>query len=105
VAQHTGDCKEWSAIHDFMPPRPARLRVEGKCTFPGPGYVVTLSKKAPQGINPTILILDKKVTPPKKEASGAKTIEKAEYHEVTDVHYGQVQIEPDGTTIKVEEVH
>jgi hypothetical protein len=59
MSEKKSNCSDWTAIHDFMPPGPARLTVRGKCTFPTPGYTVTLKKKVPQGINPAILLLDK----------------------------------------------
>ena|SRR6478752_10093021 len=99
------NCTNWSAIHDFMPPLPARLNVSGECTFPTPGYKVTLKKKEPQGINPRILILEKTVTKPTGPEPDVVTKVKAEYHEKTNVHYSEVQIVPDGELIKVEEVH
>jgi hypothetical protein len=64
MSEHKSNCEGWVAVHDFMPPGPARLSVNGKCTFPTPGYKVVLKKKVPQGINPSILLLDKEVTPP-----------------------------------------
>lgn len=105
MQENKGNCKEWLAIHDFMPPRPARLRVEGKCTFPTPGFKVILSRKQPQGINPTILILEKQVIAPTGPEPDVITTLVAEYHETTDQHYTEVQIVPDGTNIKVQDVH
>jgi hypothetical protein len=46
-----GKCGRWKAIHDFMPPGPALLRVTGFCTFPTPGFKVILKRHVPQGIN------------------------------------------------------
>ena len=105
MAQHEpNSCHDWTAIHDFMPPQPPRLRVRGKCTFPTPGFQVTLTKHVPPGINPTVLILDKKVTAPTGiEPQHVVTIDVA-FEEQTSVHYVEVLIEPDGTKIKVEEV-
>jgi hypothetical protein len=104
-AQKKSNCTNWSAIHDFMPPGPARLTVTGECTFPTPGYKVTLKKKEPQGINPRILILEKTVTKPTHPEPDVVTKQKVEYKEKTDVHYSEVQIVPDGELIKVQEVH
>ena len=55
---------QWSAVHDFMPPTPARLRVNGTCDMPTPGYTLTLNRAVPQGINPRILLLHLKIEPP-----------------------------------------
>jgi hypothetical protein len=105
MPNHPGKCTGWTAIHDFMPPRPPRLRVRGKCTFPTPGYCVSLKHHVPAGINPKILLLDKVVTPPTKPEPDVETTIDVEYEEQTSVHYTEVSILPDGVTIKVEEVH
>jgi hypothetical protein len=98
------NCSDWSAIHDFMPPGPARLSVKGKCTFPTPGYTVKLKKKVPQGINPSILLLEKIVTSPSgPQPDVVTTIDVTPYEEVTDYRYKQVEI-PDGITINVKDV-
>jgi hypothetical protein len=99
------NCTDWRAIHDFMPPRPARLRVNGKCTFPTPGYKVTLKKKQPQGINPNILILEKVVEAPTTVEPQIVTTVPVQYEEITDQHYTDASILPDNTSIRVEEVH
>ena len=98
------NCKWWTAIHDFMPPEPARLTVRGECTFPTPGYKVVLKKAIPQGINPAILLLNKMVTPPTGIEPQIVTTIPVEYYEVTDVHYSDVDILPDNVKIPVEEV-
>lgn len=99
------NCKDWTAIHDFMPVNPGRLTVHGTCIFPTPGYTVTLTKKRPQGINPTILILEKRVKTPEGVEPDVITSVPAQYEEVTQTHYKQVQILPDETLVEVEEVH
>ena len=99
-----GTCHDWTAVHDFMPPTPGRLRVHGKCTFPTSGYSVELKKHVPQGINPAILLLDKVVTPPAGIVSQKVTTVDVSYHEVTDIHYLEVEILPDGTKIQIKEV-
>jgi hypothetical protein len=97
------NCSDWTAIHDFMPPGPARLTVTGKCTFPTPGYGAKLAKKIPQGINPSILLLEKIVTPPTSPQLDVVTTISVTYEEVTDYRYKQVQIS-DGSTIEVKDV-
>jgi hypothetical protein len=98
------NCKDWSAIHDFMPPAPPRLRVRGKCTFPTPGYKVSFRHHHPQGINPLILILDKTVVAPTGIEPQIVTTIDVEYQEQTAQHYTEVEILPDQARIKVEEV-
>jgi hypothetical protein len=103
MSEKTNNCTDWSAIHDFMPPGPARLTVRGKCTFPTPGYTVTLKKKVPQGINPAILLLEKTVTPPSGPQPEVITTIDVKYEEVTNYRY--TEVEPsDGTKIKVQDV-
>jgi len=99
------NCTDWTAIHDFMPPRPARLRVHGKCTFPTPGFTVSFKPHVPQGINPVILLLDKVVTPPSGPEPDVVTTIDVQYEEQTDKHYTEVEVLPDKAKIKVEEVH
>ena len=100
-----GKCGKWKAIHDFMPPAPPRLRVTGFCTFPTPGFKVTLKRHVPQGINPAILLLDKTVTPPHGIEPQHVTTVEAKFEARTSVHYKAVQILPDGVQIKVQEVY
>jgi hypothetical protein len=96
---------EWSAVHDFMPPRPARLRVNGTCIMPTPGYKLTLTRAEPQGINPNILLLNLEVETPGGIVPQVLTPTPVAYEEVTDHHYLQVTILPDGATVDVQEVH
>jgi hypothetical protein len=104
MKEEKGNCSEWSAIHDFMPPGPARLTVNGKCTFPTPGYKVLLKKKVPQGINPSILLLEKIVTRPSgPEPDKVTTVSVTPYEEITDHRYKEVELS-DGTKIKVKDV-
>src|SRR5260370_39906059 len=74
-------CTDWTAIHDFMAPGPAHLTVSGKCTFPTPGYRVTLTKKVPQRIIPAILLLEKTVTPPSGPQPDVVTTISVKYEE------------------------
>lgn len=99
-----GTCGKWTAIHDFMPPGPARLRVQGVCTFPTPGYKVTLKRHVPQGINPAILMLDKTVKRPTGIEPQIVTRVDVKFEAKTNTHYTGVQILPDGVQIKVKEV-
>jgi hypothetical protein len=105
MPEHKSNCKDWTAVHDFQPPRPARLRVHGKCTFPTPGFTVKFKHHVPQGINPAILLLDKIVTPPHGPEPDIVTTIDVHYEEQTDNKYAEVEILPDGVTIKVQIVH
>ena len=98
-------CHDWSAVHDFMPPGPARLRVHGICEMPTPGYDVTLIRAEPQGINPAVLLLNKIVVPPEGIVIEVITPTSVRYEEETDSRYTTVHILPDGVTIEVQDVH
>lgn len=52
------NCKNWQAWLDTMPPRPPVIHVTGDVIVGNPGLVANLTKREPQGINPTALILD-----------------------------------------------
>lgn len=94
----------WTAIHNFMPPDPAKLVVTGKLMMPTPGYQLRLTKANPQGINPRILVLSLGVTPPGTIQPQVITMTLVRYEETTDIHYSNVQIEPLHEVIEVQEV-
>jgi hypothetical protein len=96
-----GDCSNWYASHDHMPPGPKKLYVSGECKFPTTGYSVELNPAVPQGINPKIYILEKTVHKPQGGSADVITVVKVRYEEQTDTEYDQVQIEPDGVLINV----
>ena len=98
------DC-QWSAIHDFMPPGPARLRVKGTCTMPTPGYKLSLEKAVPQGFNPQILLLKLEIEAPTGKVPQVVTPTEVEYLLETDGEYTHVTILPSGATVEVEKVH
>jgi len=52
------NCRNWHAWLDTMPPKPNTLHVAGDVVVGNPGVHAVLSMREPQGINPTILILD-----------------------------------------------
>lgn len=54
----TIQCKDWHAWFNLMPPKPDTLHVVGDVVVPNPGVQPVLTMKEPQGINPTILLLD-----------------------------------------------
>jgi hypothetical protein len=88
--------QEWAAsLHSH------KLKVQGKLTFPTPGYKVHLKKKEPQGINPAILLLEKTVVAPTGIEPDHITTVVVHFEEHTTVHLKEVEILPDGTTIKV----
>lgn len=50
--------KAWYAWLDTMPPKPDDLHVAGNVVVANPGIEVFLVERVPQGINPSILMLD-----------------------------------------------
>src|SRR3954468_295781 len=57
--------KNWPAVHDFMPPQPGLLTVQGKCTFRSPGSDLVIEEQQPQGLSPLVLVLTKTASLPK----------------------------------------
>ena len=51
-------CRDWYAWLNRMPPGPHRLHVIGEIKVGNPGIEALLTKRVPQGINPSILMLD-----------------------------------------------
>jgi hypothetical protein len=103
--QYYSGYEEESKQEEFEPPGPARLRVQGVCTFPTPGTKVTLKRHVPQGINPAILILDKTVKRPTGIEPQIVTKVNVKFEAKTNTRYTGVHILPDGVQIKVKEVH
>src|SRR5690606_87738 len=85
---------EWAATHDFMPPRPPRLRVNGTCIMPTSDYEPSLKKASPQGIIPHILLLNLEIKPPAEIVTQVLTPTSVAYEETTDFDYTQVTILP-----------
>jgi hypothetical protein len=52
------ETREWSAWLNLQPPPPDDLHVIGQVRVGNPGVLAFLSERVPQGINPSILILD-----------------------------------------------
>jgi len=101
-------CGEWTAQHDLMPGKPPTLNVSGKCCFPTTGWGATLQRHEPQGINPSVLILDLVVT---QHSIGAPTLTEldVDWTEETTSAYDQVDIHvigaaAQGKLIDVQEV-
>ena len=85
-----------------MPPGPSKLHVSGKCRFPTHGYKVKLKKAVPQGINPTILLLEKVVTAPSGPVIQVPEVVEVKYKQrVKRGQYKQVTILPEGKTVRV----
>jgi hypothetical protein len=50
--------RNWFAWNDLMPPQPPSFHIIGDVQVPNPGVDLLLTEKVPQGINPTIILLD-----------------------------------------------
>ena len=98
---------EWTAWHDSQPVAKPTLHVEGWCAI-HPGGSAKLEPAVPQGINPTIYILNLVITnpvpPPGSPSTGALIETPVKYVEQTNVHYSHVQIMPGNIMVKVREV-
>lgn len=94
----------WEAIHNFMPPHPAKLIVTGECPVPTPGYTVTLTETIPPGINPAYLLLDMKVKGPTGIEPQHVTTVKTIFEKVTDHRYEYITILPDHIDIPIKEI-
>ncbi|MBC3809862.1 hypothetical protein [Undibacterium aquatile] len=51
-------CRDWHAWLNTMPPKPDDFHVAGDVVVGNPGVEAIFTMREPQGINPTILILD-----------------------------------------------
>jgi hypothetical protein len=101
-AANQGKCTGWEAWEDQMPPGPSTLHVTGKCRFPTHGYKVKLKKAVPQGINPSILLLNKVVTAPSGPVIQVPEVVEVNYKQrVKKGQYKKVTILPEGKTIRV----
>jgi hypothetical protein len=100
-----GTCSDWKVWHDHQPGHPATLHVTGKCIFNTGGYSVELRPAVPQGINPAIYILNRIVHKAPGPVPQVLTEVPVHYVEKTSAQYTDVQIEPDGVTVPVKEVH
>jgi hypothetical protein len=73
-------------------------------TFSTGGYKVELRPAVPQGINPSIYILDKVVHKPTGPAPDVITHVPVRYTEKTNARYSEVEIRPDRAKVSVKEV-
>jgi hypothetical protein len=104
VASSQGKCTGWSAAQALYSLTPPSLSVKGKCTFPTHGYKVSLKEAVPQGINPSILLLQKIVTPPSGFVIQVPQTIDVSFLKKTKMLYTHVTILPEVTTIEVKQV-
>jgi hypothetical protein len=75
-----------------------------QCEFPTAGFKVTLKRKAPQGINPKILILERVVTAPSGHVIQVVTVEHLTFSDEVAVNqFTEVTILPDGVAVPVKD--
>lgn len=92
---------EWTAHVDRLTPGPGTLRVTGRLRMPTPGYTLSLSRAAPQGINPRDLLLDLVITPPGGFVAQVLTEAEVGYEEPVEAGFDTVTILPGGPSIAV----
>ena len=95
---------KWTAVHNYQPTDPPHLTVRGVVTFPKPGFRLKLTPAVPQGINPQILLLNLSIMLPVEPLPGGPTDVEVSYVEQTAYPYTDVQINPLGEDVKVENV-
>jgi hypothetical protein len=101
------DAKEFKAWLDKMPGANNTLHVTGSVTVPTTGWTATLTEKHPQGINPTILILEVKKVKPTGKAGDIVSHIPVRFDKPKSPDYEHVTIQGDGDefTIKVKITH
>jgi hypothetical protein len=104
-----GGLEQWIAVHEFAPPGPPKLRVEGIAHIPNLGVTPKLVRAKSQGANPKVLLLDietETLTNVQGDLRWSKPVRiKVKYEEQTDYLYESVQIESIHKTIDMENVH
>jgi hypothetical protein len=103
---HGCTCKNnsWTAVLDTMPPEKPRLTVNGVCTCPTGGYMTSLRRATPQGINPDILLLTLVTEPPSGVANQMVTDYNVVYRQLDSPRYTKVTLLPCNVTIDVKVV-
>lgn len=103
--------KNWYAWINLMPPKPDDFHVVGEVFVSNPGVQAELSPKEPQGINPSILLLDLHLVQRPGMWPQVMTWVQCRYDKIlgpTSPKYTDVEIFHEGTsiaTVKVDEVH
>jgi hypothetical protein len=98
----------FNAILNKQPPGPPSMRVHGDVEVNTGGWSGALVKAVPQGINPLVLILELKMTPPTGIVTQGFTKVSVEFHEKPAAHdYTDVTIldGKDSFPVQVQVVH
>ena len=103
------NAKGWYAWTNLQPPSPNSFHVIGEVLVPNPGVKAILTPKEPQGINPTILLLDLVLVQQPGFWPQVITWTQARYDKIViGSPYKAVQVFSDGAPIAevpVEEIH
>ena len=91
--------QNWNAWNDLMPPKPNHINVVGEVQVGNPGILAQLNPKVPQGINPTILMLDLHLVQQPGIWPQHVTFAQARYTKIENGKYGEVAIYFGGTEI------
>lgn len=104
-AGHAPESRGWYAWNDLMPPRPNFINVIGEVLLAHPGVHAELLYRSPQGINPSILLLDLRLTELAAAGEDPTTWKTVRYHAVLgDVLYTQCVVFLDGAQYVVMDV-
>jgi hypothetical protein len=99
AAPHTD--ASWQAGYVAQTDNSLRLVVEGRLSLPTPGYSVSLQRRAPQGINPTDLLLDLVIVAPTGIEPQHVVEDAVDFEEPSDGHFRTVSIVPGGPTLDI----
>jgi hypothetical protein len=92
----------FTAWIDTQPVGPHKLIVHGKIEVNSGGWSARLTKAAPQGINPAIIILNLALTPPTGNVTQAFTMIEARFEESPPAHpYTQATIQAGSDTLTI----
>src|SRR2546423_1594135 len=95
----TGNCDNWQAWYDGLPgPATPSLIITGRCTFPTPGYSVTLKPVETQGATYTVERIVQEPTGPQPQVLHAVDVY---YRAETDGMSEKVYIRPDDVSVPV----
>lgn len=102
VDEKLGNCAEWRAWYTDKSEAGAVLHVSGRCRFPSPGFSVLLEPLPLQGINPHILLLQRRVSSPIGRKRAHEAFVEVHYSSFTSFTYELVHILPDGPDVPIE---
>jgi hypothetical protein len=100
--------EQWTAIHEYAPQGPPKIRVAGIATIPNLGVSPILVRSKSQGLDPKVLLLDivtEALTNVQGDLRWSKPTQSCvKYEEETDFAFESVQIESIQKSIDVQNV-